>query len=148
MCSKSPLPTASRYTETVVWRIRIAWLVLTVMAALPAAGAFCAMTCLSASDAMVAHHGMKQRCEDSTAASSGTQIGAVSEQDCRNHDGAVLTMATTPALRADVGLVALEPAPEAFDSAFASLVLLTRSPAYIPPQGTAPPTTRPLVLRV
>jgi hypothetical protein len=116
------------------------------MAALPAAGAFCAMTCFSASRA--AHHGAGQRCEDAIAASSSTQIGARSEHDCRTHDGAVLSMATTPAIRADVDLTAPPATTESAPSAATSLVPLTPLLAYTPPPGTAPPTTTPLVLRV
>lgn len=137
---------ASRYTGSVSWRHRIALLVLTVMTASPAAGAFCAMTCLSASDA--AHHGAEQRCEDATAAPSGTQVGPGSKHDCRTHDDAVLSMATTPAVRADVGLTAPPATAETAPSAAASLVPVSPLVAYTPPHGTTPPTTTPLVLRV
>ena len=118
------------------------------MVALPAAGAFCAMTCLSASDAMTAHHGAAQRCDDAKVASSNAQIGARSEHDCRTHDGAVLSMATTPAARADVGLTAPPATSESISSVVASFVLLTPPLAYAPPPGPTPPTTTPLVLRV
>jgi hypothetical protein len=140
--------TASRYTRAVSWRERIALFVLTAMIAMPAAGAFCAMTCLSASDAMGAHHAAAERCDDATAASSSAQVGARSAHDCRTQDGAVLSMATTPAARADVGLTAPPATTESIPSAAASLVLFTPPLAYTPPPGTAPPTTTPLVLRV
>jgi hypothetical protein len=132
----------------VSWRERIALLVLTVMTALPAAGAFCAMTCSSASAAMAAHHAAGQRCDDATAPSSSPQIGVRSGHDCRTHDGAVLSMATTPAVRADVGLTAPPATSESVPSVVASLVPLTPPFAYTPPPGTAPPTATPLVLRI
>jgi hypothetical protein len=132
----------------VSWRERIALFVLSIMVALPAAGAFCAMTCLSASHATASHHGAAQRCDDATVSSSSAQIGTRSEHDCRIHGGAVRSMATTPAARADVGLMAPPAINEAIPSAVASFVPLTPPLAYTPPPGTAPPTTTPLVLRV
>jgi hypothetical protein len=117
------------------------------MAALPVAGMFCAMTCFSASQAMTADHA-GQHCEDATAASSGSQAKALSERDCRNHDGAVLSLPTTAAFRADAGFAASQATSAAVHSPFASLVPLTRLLVYTPPPGTAPPTTTPLVLRV
>ena len=139
---------ASRYTGAVSWRERIALFVLAIMVALPAAGAFCAMTCLSASHAMASHHEAAQRCDDAAVSSSGAQIGTRSGHDCRTHDGAVRDMATTPAARADDGLMAPPAVHEAIPSAVASLELLTPPLAYTPPPGTRPPTTTPLVLRV
>jgi hypothetical protein len=131
----------------VSWRERIALLVLTVMTALPAAGVFCAITC-SASEALAAHHAAGQRCDDATASSSSTRIGMRSGHDCRTHDGAALSMATTPAVREDVGVTAPPATNESLRSVVASLVPLTPPLAYTPPPGTAPPTTTPLVLRV
>lgn len=130
------------------WRDRIALFVLTVLTALPAAGALCAMTCLSASDAMAAHHAAAQRCDDATATSSSAQIGARSEHDCQTRDGAVLSMATTAAVRADVGLTAPPATNDGVIPVVASLVPLTPPWAYTPPPGTAPPTATPLVLRI
>jgi hypothetical protein len=138
----------SRYTGAVGWRERIALLVLTVMTALPAAGAFCAMTCASAAEAMAAHHAAGQRCDDATVTSSSSQIGVRSGHDCRTHDGAVLSMATTPAVRADVGLTAPPATNEGICTVAAGLVPFTPPFAYTPRPGTAPPTTTPLVLRV
>jgi hypothetical protein len=74
-----------------------------------------------------------------------TQIGA---RDCRTHDGAVLSLATTPALRADAGLMAPPATTEASPSVATPLVPLAPLFAYTPPPGTTPPTTTPLVLRV
>jgi hypothetical protein len=146
--AQSAALSASRYTGAVSWRERIALFVLAVLIAIPAAGAFCAMTCVSASDAMSAHHGAAERCDDATAASSSAQVGARSAHDCRTHDGAVLSMATTPAARGDVGLTSPPATNESIPSVAASLVLFTPLLAYTPPPGTAPPTTTPLVLRV
>jgi hypothetical protein len=156
MASRSSMPCvpgqsaqsrASRYTGAVSWRERIALVVLTVMTALPAAGAFCAMTCFSA-EALAAHHAAGQRCDDATAPSLSTQLGVRSGHDCRTHDGAVLSMATTPAVRADVSLTAPPATSESVPSVVANLVPLTPPFAYTPPRGTAPPTATPLVLRI
>jgi hypothetical protein len=144
----SAVSRASRYTVAVSWRERIALFVLTVMVALPAAGAICAMTCFSASDAMAAHHSVGQRCEDASVASPILHIGSRSQHDCRTHDGAVLSMATTPAARADVGLTPPPATDESTPFAITSLVLLASPLAYTPPPGTAPPTITPVVLRV
>jgi hypothetical protein len=118
------------------------------MIACPAAGAFCAMTCSSASEALAAHHAAGQRCDDATASSSMTQFGVRSGHDCRTHDGAVLGMATTAAVRADVGLTAPPATSDGVPSVVASLVPLAPPFAYTPPTGTAPPTATPLVLRI
>ena len=148
VAAQSPASRASRYTGAVSWRERIALFVLTAVTALPAAGAFCAMRCFSASDAMADHHASGQRCDDATIPSSGTQIGARSEHDCRTHDGAVLSLATTPAVRADVGLTAPPATNDGVPSVVAIVVPFTPPSAYTPPPGTAPPTATPLVLRI
>jgi hypothetical protein len=139
--------TPSRYTEAVIWRYRITVVLLVVLAALPAAGALCAMTCLSASDSMASHHGSEQRCDDE-APVSVPQVTAGSQHDCGNHDPALVKMATTPAQRADVVIAAPAATNETVYSPSTLLVSLTRFFAYTPQLDTAPPTTTPLVLRV
>jgi hypothetical protein len=131
----------------VIWRYRIAVVLLTVLAALPAAGAVCAMTCLSASDAMASHHGSEQRCDDEAPASV-PQVTAGSQHDCKNHDAVLVKMVTTPAVRADVVITAPAATNETVHATSARLVNLTRFFAYTPQPDTAPPTTTPLVLRV
>ena len=130
-----------------IWRYRIAVVLLTVLAALPAAGALCAMTCLSASDSMASHHGSEQRCDDEAPASV-PQVCAGSQHDCANHEAVLAKMVTTPAERADVVTTAPAATNETVRSLSASLLNLTRSFAYTPQPDTAPPTSTPLVLRV
>jgi hypothetical protein len=141
--------TASGYTGTVSWRNRIAVVLLAVLAALPAAGALCAMTCLSASDAMTSHHGKSaaQPCDDATS-EAGARVGSGSQHDCQNHDRAVIEITTTAAHRADAVISALVATTETVLPSLVRPVVSTRSSAYTPPPGTAPPTTTPLVLRV
>lgn len=129
-------------------RERIALFVLSIMTALPAAGTFCAMTCFSAPAAMAGHHAAGQRCDDATSPLSGAQLGARSGHDCRTHDGAVVSLATTPAVRADAGLTASPATSDSAPSVVASLVPLRPLFAYTPPLGTAPPTATLLVLRI
>jgi hypothetical protein len=141
----------SRYTDAVIWRHRIAVLLLIVFAALPPAGALCAMTCLTASTVMTGHHGVAARqCDDASPVFSSARIGGHSRHDCRNHDAAVLEIAATPAHRADL-IVVTGPAL-ASGVVFPELTTLVAhrpgaSFSYTPPP-VAPSTATPLVLRV
>jgi hypothetical protein len=131
----------------VIWRYRIAVALLAVLAALPAAGVLCAMTCLSASDSMASHHASEQRCDDETPASV-PQVTAGSQHDCENHEAVLVKMVTTPAERADVVITAPAATNETVHVSSARLFNLTRFFAYTPQADTAPPTTTPLILRV
>jgi hypothetical protein len=136
----------------VIWRHRIAALLLIVFAALPAARVFCATTCFTASTDMAGHHSVAARqCEDASSASFGARIGGRSQHDCLNHDVAVLEIAATPAHRADVIVVTGPTLPGG--AVFPELAILVahRSRAsfsYTPPPVAPPSTATPLVLRV
>jgi hypothetical protein len=132
------------------WRNRIAIVMLLVLAASPLAGTICAMTCLSASKAVAAHHRDGQECEGSTSSrSSDATIGAFSASHCGNHEGAVPQVAATAAQRADDLAVMSAPATsDPIDPLFGSVSTFDPVFQYTPPPGTAPPTTTPLVLRV
>jgi hypothetical protein len=95
------------------------------------------------------HHGKDPKCEEPARSTSGPQIGGQSEHDCSTHDASLRPVATTARERADLSakvasalidsnsLGELEPlhsGEDAFD--------------YSAAPGTAPPTARPVVLRV
>jgi hypothetical protein len=138
------------------WRHRIAVVMLMCLAALPLAGTLCAMTCLSGSSAVAAHHEDGQDCESSTSASSSeseaeseANVGALSAMHCRTHDGVLPQVAATAAQRADE--LAVISAPVTSDPVhllFGSIATFDPLFDYSSPPRTAPPTTTPLVLRV
>lgn len=137
----------SRYTRSVSWRHRIALVLLTVLAGLPASGMLCAMVCESASSGVATHHGSGQKCEEPAPLSTGSQMSGHSEHDCNTHDGVVRQAATT-AERADM---TAKSAPLMIGTVQIESVALRASQTFLDyssPPGTAPPTTTPLVLRV
>src|SRR5690349_16227816 len=97
----------SAYTRFVNWRHRIAVVMLLVLAGLPLAGTVCAMTCLSGSTALAAHHQEGQDCESATPAASRSdaganadaKIGALSAHHCGTHDAALPQVAATDVRR-------------------------------------------------
>jgi hypothetical protein len=138
------------------WRHRIAVVMLMCLAALPLAGTICAMTCLSGSSAVAAHHEDGQDCESSTSASAQTssessesaaKIGARSAYHCGTHDAALPIVAATDVKRADLAMMAAPAASDPVDPLFGSVDAFSLL-QYTPPPGTPPPTTTPLVLRV
>lgn len=129
---------------------------LLVLAALPLAGTVCAMTCLSGSTAVAAHHQEGQDCESSVPAPSASarasdvapKIGALSAYHCGTHEAALPQVAATEVKRADSGVIAAPAASDPIDSLFASVSAFDTRFRYIPPPDTAPPSTTPFVLRV
>jgi hypothetical protein len=133
---------------------------LLVLAGLPLAGTVCAMTCLSGSTAVAAHHQEGQDCESSmpapvpapsaSAPASGAEakIGALAAYHCGTHEAALPQVAATDVKRADSGVIAAPAASDPIDSLFASVSAFDTRFRYIPPPDTAPPTTTPLILRV
>jgi hypothetical protein len=151
------------YTRSVNWRHRIAVVMLIVLAALPLAGTVCAMTCLSGSSAVAAHHQDGQDCESATpatptasaptsdesdASECAAKIGALSAYHCGTHDAALPQVAATDVKRADFAVIAAPAASDPVDPLFGSFTTSASLLQYTPPPGTAPPTATPLVLRV
>jgi hypothetical protein len=141
--------------DPVIWRYRIAVVMLMILAALPLAGTICAMTCLSGSSAVATHHEDGQDCEssmatssDSSDASPGARIGVLSDYGCRSHSSTLPQMATTAAQRADLAVIAAPAASGPVHPLFGSITASDAHFRYTPPPGTAPPTATPLVLRV
>jgi hypothetical protein len=149
------------------WRHRIAVVMLMCLAALPLAGTICAMTCLSGTTAVAAHHQDGQDCESSMPASalartsessesvassesarSEAKIGALSAYHCGTHDAALPQVVATDVRRADLAVIAAPATSDPIDPLFGSVDTLDSVFQYTPPHGTAPPTTTPLVLRV
>jgi hypothetical protein len=134
------------------WRHKIAVVVLAVLAALPLAGMVCAMTCVSASTAVAAHHGDGQDCEQAMASSSDApapvRVGTLSDVDCGHHEGTLPQVAATAPPRADLAVIAAHAASDPVHPLFGSLTALDSIFQYTPPPDSAPPTTTPLVLRV
>jgi hypothetical protein len=123
-------------------------LVLTVLTALPVSGTVCAMVCDSPAKTAASHHGSGKNCEEPARPSTGVQLRGVSEHDCSTHDPAVRQVATTAAERADLTAPS---SPLAVAVLHSTATVTTDSESifdYSAPQGTAPPTTAPLVLRV
>ena len=139
----------SGYTRSVAWRHRIALVLLLALTGLPVSGTLCAMACDSASTQTASHHGKDPKCEEPAGPSSGPQISGQSAHDCSTHDASMRQVSTTAAERADLSAKSApsiigSPSPGEF------VVLHEAQGAfdYTVPQGTAPPTARPLVLRV
>jgi hypothetical protein len=154
------------------WRHKIAVVVLAVLAALPLAGVICAMTCVSASTAVAAHHGDGQDCEQamtsspagaasdaassdaasseaaSSDAAAAVRIGTLSDVDCGHHEGTLPQVAATAPPRADLAVIAAHAASDPVHPLFGSLTALDSVFHYTPPRDSAPSTTMPLVLRV
>jgi hypothetical protein len=139
---------ASRYTRFVPWRHRIAVLLLTVLAGLPALGTVCALACESASSAVAGHHGTGQECDEPAPPTSGPQISGQPKHDCSTHAGIVGQPTTAPAERTDLTAKSAPPMMGAVQFESISLRDSNAFLDYSSPPGTAPPTTTPLVLRV
>jgi hypothetical protein len=132
----------------VIWKRRIAIVVLAVLAALPLAGIVCAMLCGSAAAApAVAHHRAGSACSEQSGPPAGPQLRAATLHDCARHDAGVRRV-TTMATRADSiaapGPSVVVPGHPILQSLDDSDVVLD----YRPPPGTLPVTSSPLVLRV
>ena len=138
----------SGYTRSVAWRHRIALVLLLALTGLPVGGTLCAMACDSASTQTAAHHGKDPKCEEPASPSPGPQIGDQSAHDCSTH-AAIRQVATTAPERADLSA---KSAPSIIGSpSIDDFVVLHEAKGafdYTVPPGTAPPTARPLVLRV
>jgi hypothetical protein len=140
----------------VSWRHRIAVVLLTVLAGLPASGAVCTMVCDSAAPKAPSHHhdsgnpshhdSGKDR-EEVAAPSTGWQLRSVSEHDCSNHDAVVRRLITTTAQRGDAFAIAT-PLAAIVQLTFDTSSSTDSALGYSSPPGTAPPTTTALVLRV
>ena len=139
---------SSGYTRSVAWRHRIALLLLLALTGLPVGGTLCAMACDSASTQTASHHGKDPKCEEPAGPSSGPQISGQSAHDCSTH-AAVRQVATTAPERADLSV---KSAPSITGSPSTDeFVLLHEAKGafdYTVAPGTAPPTVRPVVLRV
>jgi hypothetical protein len=140
---------SSRYTRYVLWRQRIAVLLLVALAALPVSGTVCALACESAAGAVVSHHSAGEACDEpAPPLQGGPQISGPPEHDCNTHDGLVRQPTLAPADRmnrtASSAPAVLAAVP------FESGALPVSSPPldHSSPPGTAPVTTTPLVLRV
>jgi hypothetical protein len=145
------------------WRHRIAVVMLICLAALPLAGTICAMTCLSGSSAVAAHHQEGQDCESSMPAPASAQsssessassesaakIGALSAYHCGTHDAVLPQVAATAAQRADdLPVISAPVTSDPVHLLFGSITTFDPLFEYSPPPRTAPQTTTPLVLRV
>ena len=146
--AQSGARTSSGYTRSVAWRHRIALVLLLALTGLPVGATLCAIACDSASTQTASHHGKDPKCAEPAPPSSGSQISDQAAHDCSTH-ASMRQVATTPAERADLSAktapsvigspalgesAALHEGRDAFD--------------YAVPRGTAPPTARPVVLRV
>jgi hypothetical protein len=133
----------------VVWRHRIALVLLLAFAGLPVSGTFCAMMCESAATQSAAHHGNDPKCAEPATPSPAPQIGGTSAHDCNTHDASIRQVATTAVERADLSAKVLSSVVDSTSRAeFVPLREGRNSFAYSAPAGTDPPTARPVVLRV
>ena len=131
-----------------IWRRRIAIVVLTVLAALPLSGAVCATLCGSAaSTRSAAHHALRPTCTEPSGTSSGPHLRSATQHDCTTHD-AGLQQASTTAVRADGVTLSDLPAATAVHYTRPVLEASDARLDYRPPPGAIPPTASPLVLRV
>lgn len=139
---------------------------LMCLAALPLAGAICAMTCLSGTTATAAaHHQDGPDCESampapakahasadasesSGASTSAAKVGALSAYHCGTHEAALPQVAATDVRRADLAVNAAPAASDPVDPLFGRVESFDSFLRYTPPPDPAPPTTTPLVLRV
>ena len=137
----------SGYTRSVAWLHRIALVLLLALTGLPVGGTLCAMVCESALTKST-HHGKDPKCEEPARSSTGAQISGQSAHDCGTHDVSLRPVTTTPEradLHAKVALALIDST---------SLGELELRPSgedpfdHSAPPGTAPPTARPVVLRV
>lgn len=139
---------SSGYTRSVAWRHRIALVLLLALTGLPVSGTLCAMACDSASTQTASHHGKDPKCEEPAGPSSGPQINGQSAHDCSTH-AAVRQVATTAPERADLSA---KSAPSIIGSPrLGEFVVLYNAEDSLDdsaPPGIAPPTARPIVLRV
>ncbi len=114
---------------------------LICLAALPLAGTVCAMTCLSGSSAVAAHHQEGQDCESSMPASASARtsdapeakIGALSAYHCGTHDAALPQVAATDVKRADLSVIAAPAASDPVDPLFGSVNAFDLLFQYTPP---------------
>ena len=141
--------TPSGYTRSVAWRHRIALVLLLAITGLPVGGTLCAMVCDSASTQSASHHGKDPKCEEPATPSSGPQISGQSGHDCSTHDASMQQVAITSAERADLSA---KSAPSIIGPPrLGEFVVLHNAADSLDdsaPPGIAPPTVRPVVLRV
>ena len=134
------------------WKHLVTLVVLTILTALPVSGTVCAMLCDSAANstaqASVHHHGSTSSVEDSARPYTEVQIHGVSDDDCSSHDAELWQASATAAERADWGVTSNTLATTDAPGTFNTLSESGPHFEYSATQGTAPPTTTPLVLRV
>lgn len=137
----------SRYTARVSWRQQIVSVfVLTVLAALPVAGAACALVC-DAEPSSASHHRAGAECEKPSD-SAGVKIAGVTQDPCGDHDGVRQSQPTVTATRADASFSTSATMLADVPVQYIDVPLLRAESAYSPPPGVAPSTSTPLVLRV
>ncbi len=129
-----------------LWLRGTALVILLVLAGLPVGGMMCAVLCAVPSTAADSHHGTEE-CEGAAHSSPGPQIDGVSKHDCRSHEASIGQSAVTTPERAHAIAKSGLPAIETMQSEF-SILQGVRGTLDETPPGSAPPTTRPSVLRI
>jgi hypothetical protein len=129
----------------VAWRHRIALALLLALTGMPVGGTVCALMCDSSQTR--SHHGTDGKCED-PAPSPGPQIGSASRHDCSTHDASMRLVATTAAERSELSAKSAPAVVGRTEDEVVTLHVAESPFDYAAPPGTAPPTTRPAVLRV
>ena len=123
--------------------------VLVILTALPVSGSVCALLCdAPESSATAGHHGSAKDCEEPAPSSTGVQIRGVSERDCRTHDTAIRQPSLTALEKANASVTSI---PLLANLVTTRLTAPLKGGAHFQnssPPGTAPPTTKPLVLRI
>lgn len=127
---------------------RIGAVVLAVLAALHVSGTFCAIVCDSSAPSVTTHHGTDTNCSEDAQPSSGVQIQAVPEHDCGNHEVAFSQAATAAVQRTTPHAASPQVLTPIGRAMFSSPPPGGAMFEYASPPGSAPPTTRPLILRV
>ena len=138
----------TRYTRTVGWRSRVSFVLLVVLAALPATRTVCTVVCDPAASTLSAHHGVEKKCNALPPPAADVRIGGLSGDDCSNHDASVRHIAATAVERFHSGG---SPAPIVSATAprsFAALAASASAFEFHNPPGAVQPATIPLVLRV
>lgn len=127
------------------WLRGIALVVLLALSGTPVGATMCALLCAVPSMSDVTHHGSEQ-CEASARSTSGPQIIAMSEHDCSSH-AAIDESAATGSERAFAIVKSVLPVGDTTRRELVTL-LGARGALDDAPPGSAPPTTRPTVLRI
>src|SRR5687767_6118812 len=132
----------------VSWKQRISAVVLATLAALHVSGPVCAIVCDSSGQPAAAHHGAGKNCSEASRASTGVQLQGVSEHDCGNHEAAFGEAATTAVQRTTLHAASTPVLTPDGQARFSSLPISGAIFEDASPRGSAPPTARPLILRV